>query len=296
MFSLGIFHMLVDFLLWNGVAIYHFIEIQTFERKLNSINSKSIEVNKNKLLSNETITYMPNGTLSADYYIKKYEKEHGVYQKKREIEATFSSIEGSSAESLLSSLQKDLEENDEGIETDEESIEPSEINIEIEEGDKEEEKQKIEERLAMLSKKEGVEHLQEIVLLMHKLYELDGRYEDMEWLETQHKDIFFPIEQIGIDPVPEKVTELATATIQNSLNEGCFGKIVWVGRVIGKSAEYIHFADTTSRTWLHIGDRVKKVKRNDVLVLLVEIEDKNTKYVHQILRIKEEELISQLVI
>lgn len=127
---------------------------------------------------------------------------------------------------------------------------------------------------------EGIDNLREVILTLHELYNIEGRAKDMDELRRQHPEFFrnqpgyvYESDLIFIDmeakdpfKIPEEYEWLATDGIADKK----VGSQKWIGHVVGKNQEYIHFQDKSQRIWIKACEWVNQVDLWELLVVHVE--------------------------
>jgi hypothetical protein len=148
--------------------------------------------------------------------------------------------------------------------------------------DKERKKKMLTDRLTFLAEAgEGKKHMKEIVYTLHELYELEGKDDEMQKLREEYKEYFMEedielriyeedIIRVGKHKenpfqIPEKYLWLAS----NEIAEGKMGEQRWIGVVIGKNQNYIHFRDLSQRIWINVGKQVEQIEIGDLLAINV---------------------------
>lgn len=154
--------------------------------------------------------------------------------------------------------------------------------------DQENKKKYLTKRLEQLSELgEGVKHLEEIIITLYELYRVEGRNEDMQFLKEtyptyfqQEKPFLYEEDIISVDKpiedpfvIPDEYQWLAT----DSISENKYGKQTWIGRVIGKNQQYIHFRDMKQRIWIYVGKDINDIFINDLLAMSVERTEQGVK-------------------
>lgn len=98
---------------------------------------------------------------------------------------------------------------------------------------------------------------------------LENEYSDSY---EQINDPFFQTDLIRIDQLEEYpfvIPKEQKWLLTNSVSEYREGKQKWIGRVIGKNKQYIHFMDNTQRIWIFVGKKIERITRSDLILIHV---------------------------
>lgn len=219
--------------------------------------------------------YNVDGSLNLDYYSgepvqSELEEQTAPKPQHREI----SSIEGTETEDLWNELQKVVSK----VAVTESNSEPS-LEKQVEQ---------LQERINELSELEvqnGEDHLEEIILCLHKKMELQGNQEQCEEIEKQYPEFFnrasvseatTDIEERNVvtfehqshtikgTDLPDIFEEYATHIVADNY----IGKQTWYGKVLEKNeSSYILFTDGSKEVWIHAGDKANRLNIGELVLI-----------------------------
>ncbi len=226
-------------------------------------------------------------------YGELYGDEAKQIVQKRKASIQVSNIEGTEAEGLLSSLQKELDTAD----LDEEMLDSTREDTSANQARTE----YLQSTLNSIAENgTQSENLEDMVMMQHELYQLQNRQADLNQLEKDYGQFFqtdesnsfndedvLKIEDMDVPKVDCEKKRYATALITD--NE--LGEQRWRGKVVGKEGEFIHFFDGSKRAWIYAGSKKNSISIGDELLLDV-YRDPDEITIENLFRLKRPEAVA----
>ncbi|MFL0364624.1 hypothetical protein ACH0BF_16595 [Pseudobacillus sp. 179-B 2D1 NHS] len=111
-----------------------------------------------------------------------------------------------------------------------------------------------------------------------------------KWSYEAEELLMFPIHPDDVvrdsdDPffIPDEYAWLTT----DSIGKNTEGKQKWIGRVIGKNQQYIHFRDSTHRKWIFVKNKIDQIQIHDLVIVHVDYKIGETVKANDIFILKE---------
>ncbi|WP_214483811.1 hypothetical protein [Bacillus sp. SM2101] len=307
-----------------GLCTYSFLEwyiyesIQLLQRKnylenlgkISSSNITSINETTELIANRETKSnvidfsrYNSNGTFKLDQSGWENEiKQSPISKDKRDV----SNIDGTDTQELLNEVVDFVT-----------TLEDSSRNsMESPQNQAEELQQQIDELSDLAVKGEG-DHLEEIIVSLHKKLMLEDKRKDAEELEQQYPNFFNKRSNSVIEnKTPNNNKSVKNYTVLSSdelrktiqgtelpqmfeeyashlVNENYIGQQTWYGLTLKKNGSYILFSDGSEEVWIHSGTKADQISENQLVIIQVERTLDDT-YLNEctIIKKKEEESLS----